>query len=66
MEEISIQDIINSAFDSVNLILELSSLDELSQDETDCLSRNVEHLKIMMNNEEFVNNLIKLMIFMIH
>jgi hypothetical protein len=37
-----------SAMDSVNLIAGLKAKPELTEKETDCLARNVEHLTIML------------------
>lgn len=50
MENRDIQLEIRSAFDSVNLILK-------NEDDNETISRNIEHLKIKMNDTEFVNNL---------
>jgi hypothetical protein len=50
MEERDIQNEIRVSFDSVNLILK-------NEDDNETISRNIEHLKIKMNDTEFVNNL---------
>jgi hypothetical protein len=50
MEDRDIQQEIRAAFDSVNLILK-------NEDDNETISRNIEHLKIKMNDTEFVNNL---------
>jgi hypothetical protein len=54
MEEINIEKEISSIFDSVDLINKLNLIDDKSQEDIDCLTRNVEHLKIKMNQVEFV------------
>ena len=48
---------ISSIFDSVDLINSLNLIDDKSQEDIDCLTRNVEHLKIKMNQVEFVETL---------
>ena len=48
---------VNAAFDSVNLINELNAKTDKTQDDLDTISRNVEHLIIMMSKEWFVNAL---------
>jgi hypothetical protein len=50
MEDRDIQNEIRVSFDSVNLILK-------NEDDNETISRNIEHLKIKMNDTEFVNNL---------
>lgn len=52
-----IQNSINAAYDSVNLINELNLIEELSKEEKDTLYRNKEHLKIMLAKEWFFNAL---------
>jgi len=52
-----IQNSINAAYDSVNLINELNLIAELSEEEKDTLDRNKEHLKIMLAKEWFFNAL---------
>jgi hypothetical protein len=52
-----IQNSINAAYDSVNLINELNLIEELSNEEKDTLDRNKEHLKIMLAKEWFFNAL---------
>ena len=37
----------SAALDSVNLVNELAAKEELTQEERDTISRNVEHLRIM-------------------
>ncbi len=54
MEEMNIEKEISSIFDSVDLINKLNLIDDKSQEDIDCLTRNVEHLKIKMNQVEFV------------
>jgi hypothetical protein len=52
-----IQNSINAAYDSVNLINELNLIEELSDEQKDALDRNKEHLKIMLAKEWFFNAL---------
>ena len=52
-----IQNSINAAYDSVNLINELNLIEELSDEQKDILSRNKEHIKIMVEKEWFYNTL---------
>jgi hypothetical protein len=52
-----IQNSVNAAYDSVNLINELNLIEELSIEEKDTLDRNKEHLKIMLAKEWFFNAL---------
>jgi hypothetical protein len=55
MEEINnIEKEISSTFDSVELINRLNLIEEKTQEDIDCLSRNIEHLKIKMSQEIFV------------
>ena len=46
-----------AAYDSVTLINELKAKPELTEEETATIERNVEHLKIMLAKEWFVNAL---------
>lgn len=50
MELRDIQDEIRISFDSVNLILK-------NEEDNETISRNIEHLKIKMNDTEFVDGL---------
>jgi hypothetical protein len=43
-----------AAYDSVNLIAELRAKAELSEEETETVTRNVEHIAIMLGKEWFV------------
>jgi hypothetical protein len=52
-----IQNSVNAAYDSVNLINELNLIEELSDEQKDTLSRNKEHIKIMLEKEWFYNAL---------
>ena len=45
---------ISAAFDSVNLITELQAKETNTEEETATISRNVEHLKIMMAKDWFL------------
>jgi hypothetical protein len=50
---------VNAAFDSVNLINELNAKTDKTQDDLDTISRNVEHLRIMMAKSWFLDALTK-------
>lgn len=52
-----IQKSVKAAYDSVNLINELSLITELSENEKNSLDRNKEHIKIMLAKEWFFNAL---------
>ena len=52
-----IQNSVNAAYDSVNLINELNLIEELSDEQKDTLSRNKEHIKIMLEKEWFYDAL---------
>lgn len=52
-----IQNSVKAAYDSVNLINELNLIEELSDEQKDTLSRNKEHIKIMLEKEWFFNAL---------
>jgi hypothetical protein len=52
-----IQNSVKAAYDSVNLINELNLIEELSDEQKDTLSRNKEHIKIMLEKEWFYNAL---------
>ena len=43
-----------AAYDSVNLIAELRAKTELSEEETETVKRNVEHIAIMLGKDWFV------------
>lgn len=48
---------INAAFDSVNLINKLDEMIELTDEELASKNRNIDHLKVMMSKEWFVSAL---------
>lgn len=48
---------VNAAFDSVNLINELKLSESLTSDEEEVINRNIEHLKIMLLKDWFLNEL---------
>jgi ribosome-interacting GTPase 1 len=52
-----IQNSINAAYDSVNLINVLNIIEELSDEQKSTLDRNKEHIKIMLEKEWFFNGL---------
>lgn len=48
---------VSAAFDSVNLITNLKAKEILTDENNSTISRNVEHLKIMMGKDWFVKAL---------
>ena len=48
-----------AAYDSVNLLKELKAKEVLTEEETATVTRNVEHIRIMMGKEWFVGGLTK-------
>lgn len=48
---------INAAYDSVSLISNLNAQESLTEEELDTLSRNTEHISIMLQKEWFFNAL---------
>jgi hypothetical protein len=50
---------ISAAYDSVALIAELNAKETLTEEETATVTRNVEHIRIMMGKEWFVGGLTK-------
>lgn len=57
LTEREIQKIINAAFDSVDVINKLNQILQFTDEELDTKNRNVEHLKVMMSKEWFVEKL---------
>lgn len=60
MEELTQQQIekqVSAAFDSVNLITNLKAKEVVTDEDNSTISRNVEHLKIMMGKDWFVKAL---------
>ena len=53
---------ISAAYDSVALIAELNAKETLTEEETATVTRNVEHIHIMMGKEWFVEGLTNLQI----
>jgi len=53
---------ISAAYDSVALIAELNAKETLTEEETATVTRNVEHIRIMMGKEWFVEGLTNLQI----
>ena len=51
-----------AAYDSVALIAELNAKETLTEEETATVTRNVEHIRIMMGKEWFVGGLTNLQI----
>lgn len=50
---------VSAAYDSVNLINELKAKESLTEEETATVTRNEEHIRIMMGKEWFVAGLTK-------
>jgi hypothetical protein len=50
---------VSAAYDSVALLAELNAKETLTEEETETVTRNVEHIRIMMAKEWFVGGLTK-------
>ena len=50
---------VSAAYDSVNLLNELKAKETLTEEETATVTRNEEHIRIMMGKEWFVGGLTK-------
>ncbi|MFY7886648.1 MAG: hypothetical protein ACOVOV_17590 [Dolichospermum sp.] len=48
---------VNAAFDSVNLINQINTLTDKTQEDLNTLDRNVRHLQIMMEKDWFTTEL---------
>lgn len=48
---------VSAAYDSVALLAELNAKETLTEEETETVTRNVEHIRIMMGKEWFVGGL---------
>ena len=48
---------VSAAYDSVALIAELNAKETLTEEETATVTRNVEHIRIMMGKEWFIGGL---------
>jgi hypothetical protein len=48
---------VSAAYDSVALLTELNAKETLTEEETATVTRNVEHIRIMMGKEWFVGGL---------
>ena len=58
--ELTAEDIaqsVSAAYDSVALLAELNAKETLTEEETAAVTRNVEHIRIMMGKEWFVGGL---------
>jgi len=44
---------VSALYDSVNLINELQAIESPTDEQTDAINRNIEHLEIMMEKEDF-------------
>lgn len=53
---------VSAAYDSVALIAELNAKETLTEEETATVTRNVEHIRIMMGKEWFIEGLTNLQI----
>lgn len=54
---IQIEKQVSAAFDSVNLITNLKAKEVATDEDNSTISRNIEHLKIMMSKDWFVKAL---------
>jgi len=45
---------VSALYDSVNLINELQAIESPTEEQTETIKRNIEHLEIMMGKEDFV------------
>jgi len=50
---------VSAAYDSVALLAELNAKETLTEEETETVTRNVEHIRIMMGKEWFIGGLTK-------
>ena len=60
MEELTQEQIgqsVSAAYDSVNLINELNSKESKTEEDTEAINRNKEHVKIMLGKDWFVEAL---------
>ena len=48
---------VSASYDSVALLAELNAKEFLTEEETETVTRNVEHIRIMMGKEWFVGGL---------
>jgi hypothetical protein len=48
---------VSAAYDSVALLTELNAKETLTEEETATVTRNVEHIRIMMGKEWFIGGL---------
>lgn len=48
---------VSAAYDSVALLAELNAKETLTEEETATVTRNVEHIRIMMGKEWFIGGL---------
>ena len=53
---------VSAAYDSVALLAELNAKETLTEEETATVTRNVEHIRIMMGKEWFIEGLTNLQI----
>lgn len=56
---ITIEERVSSALDSYLLIENLKSKETLSEEDTATIERNIEHIKIILQDQEFVSALTK-------
>ena len=50
---------VSAAYDSVALLAELNAKETLTEEETAAVTRNVEHIRLMMGKEWFIGGLTK-------
>jgi hypothetical protein len=55
--EITLEDAVKSAFDSVNLVYDLNLKGKLTEYEKDTKQRNIEHLSLMLKKDWFLQKL---------
>lgn len=48
---------VSAAYDSVNLINQLKAQSSMTEDDTNTLKRNVDHIHIMLNKDWFISAL---------
>lgn len=56
---LTIEERISSALDSYTVIETLKTKESLSEEDVDTIQRNIDHLKIVLQDEEFLNSVTK-------
>lgn len=54
---LTIEERISSALDSYTVIETLKTKESLSEEDVDTIQRNIDHLKIVLQDEEFLNSI---------